>query len=91
MGRETHVQGKSWENSILLKEKFQLNSKKQQEMSFMWNSNAAWDGGVFYRTLGRWTDRSVPKTKEGHLWNHYHPGRFGFAQYIVPDFRASET
>merc|ERR1712227_84319 len=46
---------------------------KQQEMNFMWNSNAAWDGGVFYRTLGRWTDRSVPKTKDGNLWNHYHP------------------
>ena len=48
---------------------------KQQEMNYMWNSQHAYDGGAFNRQLGRWTERSVPKNKNGDLWNHYHPGK----------------
>ena len=28
---------------------------KQQEMRYMWNSKHAFDGGAFYRTMGRFT------------------------------------
>merc|ERR1712212_374710 len=45
----------------------------QQEKRYMWNSEHAWDGGAFYRSHSRFTDRAVPPTKMATLWGHYHP------------------
>merc|ERR1711990_636867 len=48
---------------------------KQQEMRYMWNSNHAWDGGAFYRTMGRFTARAscLEESGKAEMWGHFHP------------------
>merc|ERR1712062_31926 len=47
---------------------------KQQEMRYMWNSKHAFDGGAFYRTMGRFTERASCLEESGkpEMWGHFH-------------------